>query len=182
MNRWQEKWFTNLNGYSKLLFIHIQENIAENGFYDLSMKKLTIALKPATDDEIRAAFLQVKPFLNITADNKKVSIKGCNCEVEPIFKNEVDLFSRFITQFNQVKGSEYKQITKVKTQFTARIKDGYKLEQVIQALKNAMQDDFHIEKGFNDLTPEFITRAVKFEKYLNYTPVKKKKELTTLTF
>lgn len=182
MNRWNEKWFSNLHAHSKLLFIHISENIGEDGFYDLSMKRLRIALKPLNDIEIRLAFGQIKDLLNITSDNKKASVKGCNCAIDPLFKNDGDLFLRFIKEFNEKRKTKYKSISKVKAQFTARIKEGYTIQEIIKALENAMQDKFHSENDFKDLTPEFITRADKLEKYMNYQQKEKSKKGQTINF
>lgn len=178
MNRWQKKGFQNLHAHSKLILIHIEDNLNDKGQFDLSMKILRIALKPLTDGEIRAAFKEVEPMLIFTQDRKKVSIRGCNCAIDPLFKNEGDLFSKFIAQFNETRKTKHKTIAKVKTQFTARIKDGYTIQEIIKALENAMSDQFHIDNEFNDLTPEFITRPDKLEKYINY---KKKQSKTGVT-
>jgi hypothetical protein len=87
-----------------------------------------------------------------------------------LFNNkEDDLFSEFIKEFNVIRKSGFHPIQKVKVAFKSRLKTHTK-EQIIQALKNAMRDNYHIENQFNHLTPEFITRPDKLEMYLNYKP------------
>lgn len=79
-----------------------------------------------------------------------------------------NIFSDYIKEFNIISGKEFKETNKTLISFTARIKDGFKLKDMIKALKNAMTDKYHIDSEFNHLTPEFITRADKLEKYMNY--------------
>lgn len=79
----------------------------------------------------------------------------------------------FITWFNDsmkgVKGTKgkFKLISKVKSQLHARIKEGYKSEDFKHALKAISRNDYHKEKNFQYLTPEFITRASSLEKWAN---------------
>lgn len=96
-----------------------------------------------------------------------------------------NIYSDYIKEFSKIRGINFKESNKTLTSFTARIKEGYTLKDIIKALKNAMTEQFHIDNQFNHLTPEFLTRADKLEKYHNYVP--KKKEGTsgngvTLTF
>lgn len=79
----------------------------------------------------------------------------------------------FIKGFKEIRGGKFQLIGKAKTAFKARLKEGYSYKDILTALKNAMQDEYHIENNFNHLTPEFITRADKLEKYLNHKPKKK---------
>lgn len=79
-----------------------------------------------------------------------------------------NIFSDYIKEFSRIRGINFRETNKVLISFTSRIKDGYSWKDMIAALKNAMTDKYHIENNFNDLTPEFFTRADKLEKYLNY--------------
>jgi len=82
-------------------------------------------------------------------------------------------YKDFIQIFNQMTGSNFKGDASAKRHFDARIKDGYTLEQFQTAIHNCLSDEFH-QKNPNYLTPEFITRPDKIEKYLNYKKVKSK--------
>jgi len=85
-----------------------------------------------------------------------------------LFNNKDNVEVEFITEFQKLTGRKFKMVAKAKTQFKARIKDGYTYKDMLRATANAMTDDYHKESNFNYLTPEFITRADKLEKYLNY--------------
>lgn len=96
-------------------------------------------------------------------DNK---LPDGNCRVEaPTCRESGHVL--FINEFNAIRGSKFRPIEKVKRQLNARLKDGYTADDILNALKNAMADKFHIESGFKYLTPEFITRSDKLEKFHN---------------
>ena len=58
-------------------------------------------------------------------------------------------------------------LTKVKSQLHARIKDGYTSKDFIKAFDTIKSDPYHIESNYRFLTPEFITREVKLDKWVN---------------
>lgn len=76
-------------------------------------------------------------------------------------------FDLFLEMVNRVTSKKYRGDTKSKRNFLARVKQGYKIEDMEKALKSAMQVKTHIETKFMYLTPEFITRPDKLETYLN---------------
>jgi uncharacterized phage protein (TIGR02220 family) len=79
-----------------------------------------------------------------------------------------NLYVTYIRKFNEIRKTKYTaKVEKTKKQFVARLKEGFTLENMLEALKNAMQDKFHIDNSFKFLTPEFFTRSDKIEKYLN---------------
>ncbi len=86
---------------------------------------------------------------------------------------EVNIYSEFLRCFNIEKGSSHRGDAKSRKSFSARLKEGYTPDEMIAALKKAMTLDYHKGNGFQDLTPEFITRPDKLEKYMNGNIVKK---------
>jgi len=76
-------------------------------------------------------------------------------------------YEDFIDRFNHIKGSKFRGDDKSRRQFAARIKSGITIDEMIQALQNAMQIPFHIESKFDHLTPEFLTRSDKLDRFLN---------------
>lgn len=76
-------------------------------------------------------------------------------------------FQSFIDRFNQIKGSQFRGDDKARRQFHARIKSGITIDEMIQALQNAMKDSYHIESKYKHLTPEFFTRSDKLDRFLN---------------
>ena len=87
--------------------------------------------------------------------------------------NKRDAEKWFIDWFNDsmatIKGKKgkYKLNDKIKKQLHARIKEGYKSESFIHAFKAISKDQYHSDKGFKFLTPEFITRTDKLELWSN---------------
>jgi uncharacterized phage protein (TIGR02220 family) len=80
-------------------------------------------------------------------------------------------FKNFILLFNKLTNRSFKGDEKAKRQFNARIKEGYTEEQFKKAIENTACNDWFVQNP-TYLTPEFLTRADKLEKYLNAkTPV-----------
>ena len=97
---------------------------------------------------------------NINKDNKDNNLKNKDKSLYVEFEN-------FISEFNKVKNSKYRANDTVRKQFNARLKEGYTPAQMIEALKNAMNDNYHIGENYRFLTPEFFTRSIKIDKFLN---------------
>jgi len=51
--------------------------------------------------------------------------------------------------------------------FLARLKEGFTLEQFELALQNIKNDSYHKETNYKHITPEFICRIDKLEKFIN---------------
>jgi uncharacterized phage protein (TIGR02220 family) len=79
-------------------------------------------------------------------------------------------YAAFVQMMQEVTGRPFKGCKKSQSQFAARLKDGYTLEDFRRAATNASATDFHREKNFRYLTPEFITRPDKLETYRTDTP------------
>lgn len=74
----------------------------------------------------------------------------------------------FLSRFNEVTGKSHRKLpSKAFSQFKARIKEGYTIDDLIKATENAMKSDYHKESGLRHLTPELITRGDKLELWLN---------------
>jgi uncharacterized phage protein (TIGR02220 family) len=87
----------------------------------------------------------------------------------------------FITGFNEITDRKFRGDEKSKRQFFARLKQGYTPEQFGLAIQNCMNDEYHLQNP-KYLTPEFITRQDKLEKYLNYVPTQTQKDKARNTF
>ena len=106
-----------------------------------------------------------------------------------IKNNNKGLFDSFIDWFNdkmfEVKGvkGRYKVLKAIQTKFEARVKEGYNSEDFKKAFDNIVSDQYHKDNEYKYLTPEFLTRSDKLEKYCNIdvitkTETNKKKSLT----
>jgi uncharacterized phage protein (TIGR02220 family) len=81
-------------------------------------------------------------------------------------KAETIDFDKFIKAFNGFGGRSFRVTEKVKLSLRARLKE-YKKDEVMKAIENAHKDEYHQETAFKYLTPEFILRPDKLEKFLN---------------
>lgn len=76
-------------------------------------------------------------------------------------------FASFIELFNSLTGKKFSGCKKSEKAFEARRKEGRNREDFTKAITNCLADSYHKENSFKHLTPEFITRPDKLEKYLN---------------
>jgi len=90
-------------------------------------------------------------------------------EVEIETENKKDIYSDFLLKFNKITNRKFRLLDdKTKRQLSARLKEGFKIEEIYTAIENCKKDKYHIENP-QYLTPEFITRSDKLQKYLNFT-------------
>jgi uncharacterized phage protein (TIGR02220 family) len=73
---------------------------------------------------------------------------------------------------NKTFGRNFQVVSdKVKRSYKARLKDGYKKEDIFQAIKNCKDNSYHKENNYQYCTPEFFSRAETLDKYANRTIV-----------
>ena len=85
-------------------------------------------------------------------------------------------WNKLLLTFNKITSKSCRVVNKkTKDQLKARLKEGYTKEDIITAIKNCYVDEYHKETNHKHLTLEFITRAVKLDKYISI-----KKEQSTL--
>lgn len=88
--------------------------------------------------------------------------------------NEID-FDKLLKLINDKTKREFKMINdSVKAKFKARIKDGYTKEDILNTINNASKDTFHIEKNFQYLTPEYLSRASTIDKHSSVSKTESK--------
>lgn len=81
------------------------------------------------------------------------------------FHDKID-FSKLIDFINKKTNRNFKTVgDAVKRKYNARLKDGYTKEDILNAVHNAVNNQYHKDNGFQYLTPEFFSRADTLEKY-----------------
>ena len=75
-------------------------------------------------------------------------------------------YNEFLEIFNQITGKQFRGTDKDMRQFNARIKEGFTLQDFEVAITNCKNDEYH-RNNPKYLTPEFITRADKLQKFYN---------------
>lgn len=101
------------------------------------------------------------------AVNDSVTV-NVNETIKSILVDKMENLSSFISKFNLVRKSNFKATSeKLANALNARLKEKYTIEQIISATRNAMREKYHIENKYRHLTPEFMLRQDKLEKYLD---------------
>jgi hypothetical protein len=73
---------------------------------------------------------------------------------------------------NTTFGRSFKVVTdKIKRSYKKLLKDGYKKEDIINAMKNCKENSYHKENNYQYCTLEFFSRAETIDKYANRTIV-----------
>lgn len=96
-------------------------------------------------------------------DNKQVTTTNT---LQPLETLE-EKYLRYIKLFNETAKTKYRGDVTSKRQFTARINEGFTVEEMIASLQKALTDSYHISTNFKYLTTEFFTRGDKIQKFLN---------------
>ena len=80
-------------------------------------------------------------------------------------------WDKLLNQFNNITGKKIRKVSdKAKRQFTARIKDGYSKQEILNAIQNCYNNSWHKENP-HILTLEFISRE---DKFITYATMKSK--------
>ena len=75
-------------------------------------------------------------------------------------------FDKLILFLNSKTGRNFKIINEsTKKKYYARLKEGYTKDDILKAITNAVNSDYHKENKFKYLTPEFFSRADKLNLY-----------------
>lgn len=95
-------------------------------------------------------------------------------KIEKLASSRTNLF---VEEFNKIKGTpqkpaRYKADSKIDSLLKARLKN-YTPQEILTAVRNCKNDPYHLENP-KYLTPEFILRADKLQKYLNAQELPKK--------
>ena len=73
---------------------------------------------------------------------------------------------------NKSFGRNFKVVSdKIQRSYKARLKEGYKKEDIIQAIKNCKDNKFHKENNYQYCTPEYFSRSETLDKYVDRTIV-----------
>ena len=98
---------------------------------------------------------------NHTNINKTDIIKKDNNTIN----NNIN-FDKLLSFLNSKTGRNFKIINEAtKKKYNARLKEGYTKDDILNAIINAVNSDYHKENGFKYLTPEFFSRADKLNMY-----------------
>lgn len=109
-------------------------------------------------------------------ESKGKESKGKDIIITEVETSSID-YQKFIDKFNSFADRKFRITVKVKSALNARLKD-YDKKEIITAIEKAHKDEFHIGNNFKYLTPEFILRPEKLEKFLNQQNGSQKNKLS----
>jgi hypothetical protein len=101
--------------------------------------------------------------LVVINNNKSIEKKRTELAIRDDYQN-------FIELMQTLTGKLYRGDKKSRSQFNARLKDGYTVEEITRAATNAAKAENHKKNNFFYLTPELITRQDKLEMYCTALP------------
>jgi uncharacterized phage protein (TIGR02220 family) len=82
-------------------------------------------------------------------------------------KQDVD-WAKLLKIFNDKTGKSHRIVNNtVKSKIKARLREGYTKQDIIKAITNAANDDFHKEGKYRYLTLDYIGRADIIDRYTN---------------
>ena len=107
----------------------------------------------------------IKPNINTDNINSGLSDTHCDSNVDKLKDQLID-FDALLVLFNNITGKKFRVINKkARKQFLDILNEGYTKIQIKEAIVNCFNSDYHKENT-QYLTPEFISRMDKFEKYV----------------
>lgn len=144
----------NLKGMAKFAYISQTNSIDSQvkGYEDKTGNVLTPCLPPSVGGKLT-------PTLQVEEEGK----------VEEEVKQPTVNWEGLLNQFNEITGKKAKVIDdKSKRQFLARLKEGYTKTDIVNAITNCFNSEFHKSNGHKNLTLEFISRPDKFAMYFDF--------------
>lgn len=98
---------------------------------------------------------------NVSDNVSEINNKGLKSS-----KLDKSIVVAFVEFFNSVKGRNFRKNKKIEMALNARLKE-YTKEEIKKSVINAHNDVYHIETKYKYLTPDFILRPDKLDKFLN---------------
>jgi uncharacterized phage protein (TIGR02220 family) len=186
----RELWFDKSLSLKEKIFLCEIDSISKNGlckqsnayfskFFDLSVSRVSEIINSLKSKKFISTKMKVNKSSGcIESRDVKILSKGYDLlGTKPYLDNDIvevsnNDYKGFIDLFNSITLKKFRGDKKSKRQFNARITEKYSLKDFKKAIYNCYDDEFH-KKNPNYLTPEFITREDKFQKYLNTKVVKR---------
>lgn len=122
--------------------------------------------------DVQNSTLLIQSNTNTDSTNTEVTKNNTDFKKSSSYGEQEKELLKYI---NQRLGRNYRQEKKFQANLKARLKSGYTIAQIKGAFDRAVDDDFHRKNNYKHLSPEFICRSDKLEKFLN-APVEAKKK------
>ena len=169
------------------VYNELQSNEDKVAFIDALLDRQFLGIKPtnlkgmakfAYVSQTNSIDSQVKGYEDKTGNIFTPTVGGSVGVIEPpCLQVEVEVkekvkdidhsvnWDALLLQFNSITGKKMKVVCdKTKRQINSRLKEGYSKQDIVNAITNCFNDDYHKENP-KYLTLEFISRADKMQKY-----------------
>jgi hypothetical protein len=158
---------TNLKGMAKFAYVSQTNSIDSQvkGYEDKTGNFFT----PTAGGSVRGYVGDIlPPYLEVEVKGE-VEVKE-EVKIKPIPKPTPTVnWEGLLKQFNEITGKKLKVVDdKSKKQFLARLKEGYTKVDIVNAITNCYNSEFHKGNGHKNLTLEFISRPDKFAMYFDF--------------
>jgi hypothetical protein len=111
------------------------------------------------------------PIANIAVTDT-VTVTGKDTVIPKVSHTPTVNWEALLKQFNTITGKNLKVVDdKAKRQFLARLKEGYTKVDIVNAITNCFNSEFHKGNGHKNLTLEFISRPDKFAMYFDFKEI-----------
>lgn len=152
-----------LTGISKTIWTLIKPQI------DSNIEKYKNGCKPKTkqkESKIEAKEKQKESKIEANVnDNENVNVKDKVINNNIIESIDFDILLAFINKTFSRKFTVINQ--KVRKKYESLLKQGYKKNQIQEAINNCRKNQYHKETNFQYCTPEFFSRTETIDKYSN---------------
>lgn len=86
-------------------------------------------------------------------------------KVEYTKQSKID-FTNLLKLINKYTSRDFRVINKtIQAKYLARLKDGYSKSDIVNSIKNSVNDQFHKDNNFKYLTPDYFSRAKTLDSY-----------------
>lgn len=165
--------------------ISISENIINVKFLDEQWSNILESKKKASKAGQASVLARREKKQNLTPVERP--LKNVQTDFNREEENRTDnkdkdkAFDTLLLIIKTKLGKNFKS-KKEASNFSARLSEGFTIEQFEQAIINIKNDPYHIETGYKHITPEFVCRIDKLEKFINAGLGTSKKELVNYDF
>ena len=137
-----------------------KEGRVKAGLASAEARKKAKELQQSLTNLTNVDFVQQSSTNPTVNDNVNVNVNVINKD------NNLSVnWEGLLSQFNSITGKKMRVVCpKTKKQVTARLKEGYTKQDIVNAITNCFNDDFH-KDNTHFLTLEFISRPDKMQKY-----------------
>jgi len=162
-----------------LKYVNDQSPTPENPLVEIAFEPIRQSLKR---DLIKYETIRernsenAKKRWNATASDRipKVPNNTKNADSDSVSDNDIyNIDYQALLDFvNNTFGRKFQVVTdKVKRAYKKLLKDGYKKEDILNAIRNCKDNDYHKQNNYQYCTPEFFSRAETIDKYADRTIV-----------